>query len=289
MAYIPIDHGGQEADDTTLQLRSRGCWPLPTGSPRVAIVGARRPTPYGEALAKRLAQGLARENVIVVSGLSLGIEAAAHQAAVEAGGCTVAVLGTGVDVVYPLPNVALADRIMSSGGALLSPFPNGTRPRAANFQRRNWTIAALANLVVVVESTTPSSVLVTAEAALALGKTVMAVPGSVLSPLSVGCHQLIRDGAGLVQNAADILAALPVARLSPASLNHDDIRARLVNADSLRQDAHRRMLSARSQPGSALPRDFDCPTPAEAYHYWDGVVDAYAHMERELRAREGRS
>jgi len=216
------------------------------------------------------------------AGLSLGIEAAAHQAAVEAGGCTVAVLGTGVDVVYPLPNVSLADRIVSSGGALLSPFPDGTQPRAANFQRRNWTIAAIADLVVVVETTTASPVLVTVEAARALGKPVMAVPGSVFSLFSVGCHQLLRDGAVLVENGADILAALPAGPQSPASLNQADIRARLVQADCLRQDAHRRMLSAQSQPGSALPRDFDGRTPAEAYHYWE-------RHPRRLRAHAARA
>jgi DNA protecting protein DprA len=295
MAHIPIDPGGQEPDPTTLELRSRGRWPLPPGRPRVAILGAGRgapygrETPYGEAIAERIALELARENVVVVGGLSLGIEAAAHQAALEAGGCTVAVLGTGVDVVYPLPNVPLAERIVSSGGALLSPFPDGTQPRAANFQRRSWTIAALADLVVVVETTTASPVLVTVEAARSLGKPVMAVPGSVFSPFSVGCHQLLRDGAALVENGADVLAALPTGPTSPASLNQADIRAGWVQADCLRQDAHRRMLSAESQPGPALPRDFDGRTPAEAYHYWDGVVDAYAAMQRELQVREGRS
>src|SRR2546430_16241225 len=123
----------------------------------------------------------------------------------------------------------------------------------------------------------------------ALGKPVMAVPGSVFSPFSVGCHQLLRDGATLVENGADVLAALPTRPPSPASLNEADIRAGLVRADCLRQDAHQRMLSAQSQPEPALRRDFDGRTPAEAYHYWDGVVDAYAHMERELQAREGRS
>ncbi len=208
MAHMQIDPRGQEADDTTLELRSRGRWPLPPGL-RVAIVGARHPTRYGEAVAEHLAQHLARDSVIVVGGLALGIEAVAHQAALEAGGCTVAVLGTGVDVVYPAANAQLADRIVSAGGTLLSAFPDGTRPRAANFPRRNWTIAALADLVVVVEAAAGSNVLVTAEAALALGKPAMAVPGSIFSQLSAGCHQLLRDGAGLVRNTADVLAALP--------------------------------------------------------------------------------
>jgi DNA processing protein len=188
-------------------LRARGRWPPPPG-PRVAIVGSRRPSPYGEAVAERLATDLAAAGVIVVSGLALGVDAAAHEGALESGGCTVAVLGTGVDIVYPRANADLAARILAAGGALVSQFADGTVPQRANFPRRNWTIAALSDAVVVVEAAEGSGALITAEAALALDREVMAVPGSVFSPLSVGCHQLLRDGAGLVQNARDVLAAL---------------------------------------------------------------------------------
>ena len=189
------------------ELRARGRWPLPPGA-RVAIVGARRPTPYGEAVAERLATDLVRAGVIVVSGLALGVDAAAHEGALLGEGTTVAVLGTGVDVVYPAANTGLAARIVAGGGALVSEFPDGTRPLRANFPRRNWTMAALSEVVVVVEAGEGSGALITADAALALGRTVMAVPGSVFSPLSVGCHKLLRDGAGLAQNARDVLAEL---------------------------------------------------------------------------------
>ena len=189
------------------ELRARGRWPPPEGQ-RVAIVGSRRPTPYGEAVAERLATDLAAAGAVVLSGLALGIDAAAHEGALAAGGCTVAVMGTGVDVVYPAANTGLASRILEGGGALVSAFPDGTPPRRGHFPRRNWTLAALSDLVVVVEAAEGSGALITAEAALALEKEVMAVPGSVFSPLSVGCHQLLRDGAGLVQNARDVLAAL---------------------------------------------------------------------------------
>ena len=189
------------------RLQVRGRWPLPPG-PKVGIVGSRRPTPYGEAVAERLAADLAAAGAVVVSGLALGVDAAAHLGALEVGGCTVAVLGTGVDVVYPAAHVELAARIVDSGGALVSQFPAGTRPQRANFPRRNWTLAALVDVVVVVEAAEGSGALITAEAALAQGRDVMAVPGSVFSPLSIGCHQLLRDGAGLVQNARDVLAAL---------------------------------------------------------------------------------
>ena len=171
-------------------------------------MGARRPSPYGQAVAERLATDLAHAGVIVVSGLALGVDAAAHEGALLGEGCTIAVLGTGVDVIYPAANTDLAARILAGGGALVSQFPDGTAPRRDHFPRRNWTMAALANLVVVVEAAEGSGALITAEAALSQGKTVMAVPGSVFSALSVGCHQLLRDGAGLVQNARDVMAEL---------------------------------------------------------------------------------
>src|SRR5262245_12254584 len=189
------------------ELRVRGRWPPPC-CPKVAIVGARRPTPYGEAVAERLATDLAHAGVAVVSGLAVGVDAAAHEGALIGEGCTIAVLGTGVDVIYPAANTDLAARIVARGGALVSQFPDGTGPKRDHFPRRNWTMAALADLVVVVEAAEGSGALITAEAGLAQGKAVMAVPGSVFSPLSVGCHQLLRDGAGLVQNARDVLGEL---------------------------------------------------------------------------------
>jgi DNA processing protein len=176
----------------------------------VAIVGSRRPSPYGEAVAEQLGLELARAGVVVISGLALGIDAAAHRGALNGGGVTVAVMGTGVDIIYPSAHSALAEAILVAGGALVSQFPDGTAPRRHNFPARNYTMAALADLVVVVEAGEGSGALITAEAALDLHKEVMAVPGSVFSPLSVGAHGLLRDGAGLVQNARDVLAALHV-------------------------------------------------------------------------------
>jgi DNA processing protein len=171
-------------------------------------VGSRRPSPYGEAVAEQLAADLARAGVIVISGLALGIDAAAHRGALVGGGVTVAVMGTGVDIVYPAAHSRLAEEILAAGGALVSQFPDGTTPRRHNFPARNWTMATLSDAVVVVEAAERSGALITAEAALDLHKEVMAVPGSVFSPLSVGTHCLIRDGAALVQNARDVLAAL---------------------------------------------------------------------------------
>jgi len=192
-------------------LNARGRWPPPDG-PRVAIVGSRRPSPYGEAVAEQLAADLARAGVIVISGLALGCDAAAHRGALLGGGVTIAVMGTGVDIVYPAAHFRLAEEILGAGGALVSQFPNGTSPRRHNFPARNVTMAALSDAVVVVEAVQGSGALITAEAALELHKEVMAVPGSIFSPLSVGTHALIRDGAGLVQNARDVLGALGFGR-----------------------------------------------------------------------------
>jgi len=176
----------------------------------VALVGSRKPSPYGEAVAEQLSADLAASGVIVISGLALGIDAAAHRGALNGGGTTVAVMGTGVDLVYPAAHSRLAEEILASGGALVSQFADGTQPLRANFPARNWTMAALSDAVVVVEAAEGSGALITAQAALELDREVLAVPGSIFSPLSVGAHGLIRDGAGLVQNARDVLAALGV-------------------------------------------------------------------------------
>src|ERR1700674_5128150 len=188
-------------------LHTRGRWPLPAQA-RVAIVGSRRPSPYGEAVAEQLALDLARSDVIVVSGLALGIDAAAHRGALNGGGITIAVMGTGVDLVYPAAHLRLAEEILAAGGTLVSQFPDGTSPRRQNFPARNWTMAALSDVVVVVEAGEGSGALITADAALHLHKEVMAVPGSIFSALSVGTHALLRDGAGLGQNAREVGAGL---------------------------------------------------------------------------------
>jgi DNA processing protein len=188
-------------------LHVRGRWPLPA-RPRVAIVGSRRPSPYGEAVAEQLGSDLAKSDVIVISGLALGIDAAAHRGALNGGGLTVAVMGTGVDVVYPATHFRLAEEILAAGGALVSQFPDGTNPRRQNFPARNWTMAALSDVVIVVEAGEGSGALITADAAVHLHKEVMAAPGSIFSALSVGAHSLLRDGAGLVQNARDVMAVL---------------------------------------------------------------------------------
>src|SRR3989441_9821135 len=187
------------------RLHTRGRWPPPDG-PRVAIVGSRRPSPYGEAVAEQLAADLARAGGIVVSGLALGCDAAAHRGALGGGGVTIAVIGTGVDIVYPASHFQLAEEILAAGGALVSQFAYGTAPRRHNFPARNQTMAALSDAVVVVEAVQGSGALITAEAALDLHKEVMAGAGGNFSPPFGGTHAPLPGGAGLGPKAPRLAA-----------------------------------------------------------------------------------
>jgi DNA processing protein len=174
----------------------------------VAIVGSRRATPYGLEVAERLGAALGARGVTVVSGLARGIDSAAHRGALESGGRTIAVLGSGVDVIYPPENRRLAGRIVEAG-AVVSQFAPGTRPLPYHFPERNRVIAGLTLAVVVVEAAEKSGALITAGFAAELGREVLAIPGRVNSPESRGAHRLIQDGAALVQDAEEVIAALP--------------------------------------------------------------------------------
>lgn len=174
----------------------------------VAMVGSRRASPYGLRVAEGLARDLAARGVTVVSGLARGVDAAAHGGALEAGGRTLAVLGSGVDVVYPPEHRRLADRVVEAG-ALVSPFPLGTPPLAHHFPLRNRVVAGLALGAVVVEAHEKSGALITARWAAELGREVYAVPGSISAETSAGPHRLIQDGAKLVRTWEDVVAEWP--------------------------------------------------------------------------------
>jgi DNA processing protein len=173
----------------------------------LAVVGSRNATAQGEENAERFAQSLSEAGLTIVSGLALGIDAAAHRGGLSASGSTIAVLGTGVDVVYPRRNSALAAQI-AERGLLVSEFPLGTAPAAYNFPRRNRLISGLARGCLVVEAAAASGSLITARAAADQGRDVFAIPGSIHSPLSKGCHALIKSGAKLVESSDDVLAEL---------------------------------------------------------------------------------
>ena len=199
--------------DPPTALFYRGVMPG-EGELAVALVGARKPSPYGQVVAEKLAKDLAAVGITVISGMARGIDTAAHKGALEAGGRTVAVLGSGLDIVYPRENKKLMERITESG-AVVSEFPPGSPPEPWHFPARNRIISGLSLGTVVVEAGEKSGALITAACALEQGRDIMAVPGNVTSVLSRGPHSLIRQGARLVEGAGDIIDELGLEKLFP--------------------------------------------------------------------------
>jgi DNA processing protein len=197
----------REIFDPPLILYARGDVAL-MQEPAIAIVGSRRPTAYGRAMATRLAADLAARGLVIISGMARGIDSAAHLGALEAGGKTIAVLGTGIDVPYPAENKKLYEQIATKG-LLLSEFPLGAFPAPQNFPIRNRIISGLSLGVVVVEAAQYSGSLITARLAMEQNREVFAVPGSVTNKNSWGPHVLIKQGAKLVQDWQDVIEEMP--------------------------------------------------------------------------------
>jgi DNA processing protein len=195
----------KEIHDPPIGLYRKGGYTF--GHSCVAIVGSRRTTLYGQAVARKFGAELARLGFCVVSGLARGIDTAAHEGALSVGGKTAAVLGNGIDIVYPPENLDLFRRIAESG-AVLSEFPFGRRADRQSFAMRNRIIAGICSAIIVIESDVDGGAMITARFAGEQGRTVLAVPGRIDQPSSAGCHQLIRDGAVLVTSVADILSEL---------------------------------------------------------------------------------
>lgn len=170
----------------------------------VAVVGTRRPTNYGKIAARKLARELAKEGITVVSGMARGIDTIAHEGALEEGGRTIAVLGCGVDVVYPPENKSLMEDIIKKG-AVISEFPLKTKPLAYNFPQRNRIISGLSKGVLVVEAPLKSGAMITVDFALEQGREVFAVPGMITNPYSKGTNRLIKEGAKIVEDVSDII------------------------------------------------------------------------------------
>jgi DNA processing protein len=195
---------------------------------QLGVVGSRNPSAGGRDIATDFAATLSRAGLAVTSGLAEGIDTAAHAAALDAGGLTIAVMGTGPDRIYPAGQRALAQRIVAGGGALVSELPPGTGAQRENFPRRNRIIAGLSLGVLVVEAAQRSGALITARLAAEAGREVFAIPGSIHNPMARGCHRLIREGVALVETAQEVIDAVaPLARELGAVL-----RARLGDGDA---------------------------------------------------------
>jgi DNA processing protein len=175
--------------------------------PCIAMVGSRNATPQGEKNAEDFANNLSRQGLCIVSGMALGIDGAAHRGALKDNGATIAVVGTGLDIVYPAKHRGLAHQIVSEG-LMISEFPLGTPSKASHFPRRNRIISGLSLGCLVVEANLDSGSLITARLAVEQGREVFAIPGSIHSPVAKGCHQLIKQGAKLVESTEDILSEL---------------------------------------------------------------------------------
>ncbi|MCF6288405.1 MAG: DNA-processing protein DprA [Proteobacteria bacterium] len=198
--------------------------------PQLAVVGSRSATPLGLKNTQSFCYDLAKGGLVITSGMALGIDGAAHKAAISSGGKTIAIMGTGLDSVYPAKHRELAHEI-ANNGALVSEFPTGTRPHAHNFPRRNRIICGLALGTLVVEAGIQSGTLITARQTMEINRPVMAIPGSIHSPLAKGCHSLIKQGAKLIESAQEIMEELtPLAQ----SLSLQ-IKAKLASIESVPQ------------------------------------------------------
>lgn len=222
---------------------------------RVGIVGTRHSSASGDRIAHEMASRLVRAGAVVVSGMAFGIDAASHRGAMDAGGGTIAVLGSGVDVPYPPSHAALHDRIVAEG-LVLSEAPIGSRPVKGAFPKRNRIIAALSELLVVIEAGERSGALITSRLALELGRNVAAVPGSIDSPRHVGSNRLLADGASFIGSVDDVLS---LAALSPAAPEPSESPA-VANPDEDRtQDAILRAVRSGSSDIDDLARSTRLP------------------------------
>ena len=199
----------REIADPPITLYVKGDWQTCFDQPCIAVVGSRRCSTYGENASEMLARDLAANGVCVVSGLARGIDTAAHRGAIAGRGRTIAVLGTGIDGVYPKENAKLINQILDSGGAIVSQFPLETPPLKDNFPYRNRIISGLSLGILIIEASERSGSLITARLAMEQNREVLAVPGNITSKNSFGTNYLIKSGAKLVQQWQDVVSELP--------------------------------------------------------------------------------
>lgn len=200
-----------QISDAPKQLFYAGAAPVSwLDRPRVAIVGSRKMTSYGEYVTKQLAHDLASTGIVIISGLAMGVDAAAHRATINAGGLAVAVLPTSLDNIYPAAHRGLAEQIIDRGGTLLCEYRSGDDIYTTNFVARNRIVSGLADIVLITEAALKSGSLHTARFAIDQGKTVMVVPGNITNPSSEGCNNLIKSGAVPVTHSDDVMFALGI-------------------------------------------------------------------------------
>ncbi len=195
--------GLRDLKDAPLLLYARGTWPKPQQK-LITIIGSRQPSPYGEAAALELIHPLVQLNYSIVSGLAFGLDALAHKLCLDAQGHTIAILGSGLDNIYPREHLALSKRILDQGGLLISEYSPLSPPLKANFIQRNRLLAAISEATLVLEARQKSGSIITAHLAQQLNRKVFAVPGNIFNQHAAGCHELIRQGAQLVANIKDI-------------------------------------------------------------------------------------
>jgi DNA processing protein len=237
--------------------------------PSIGIVGTRRPTLYGTQMAERLGRELAARGLVMVSGMARGIDAIGHQGAMAVSGRAVGVLGTGVDVCYPKENRKLYEKVLERG-AIISEFPLGTHPAPENFPVRNRIVAGMPLGVVVVEGAQYSGSLITARLAMEFGREVFGVPGNVTQPVSFAPNQLIKQGAKLIANGADVIEELPT-----------PVRAMLVQAEQ--PEAEQRNLLAAASLNSSEKKIYDLLSTDEPKHI-DEIVESSGLNSSEVLA-----
>lgn len=223
--------------------------------PHVAIVGTRKATPYGLKAARELSRDLAARGIVIVSGLALGIDAAAHRGALEANGVTLAVLGSGVNQIYPRINVPLARELMERGGAILSEFPPEMLPEKWTFPQRNRIVAGLAAATIVIEAPEKSGSLITAYLALDFNREVGAVPGEITSVNSTGTNAIIRRGGALIRNADDALELLGLVKEDTQTTG-----SQFDNCDEIEQIILQCLEAPQSREGLAAVSGIDLAT-----------------------------
>lgn len=247
---LPEDTQRLARPPLALQLAGQTSWL--SQHPRLAVVGSRKMTDYGALVTSRLLAALAPWRPIIISGLAYGVDAAAHKAAIDNGCPTVAVLPAGLNQVYPRAHQGLAERILEAGGALVSEYPPNQPPRAHHFIERNRLVAALADALLVTEAGLKSGTMHTVAAALELGRTVLAVPGSIAAPQSAGSNNLLKSGAVMVTEVGDIVEALglePTAEVAnPEDLasNREEAAVLKIMADGITDTAELQIRSGLS-------------------------------------------